>query len=229
MIVVRKVKGKFEIIPDGSSIVAKGVTHPWNVTAVWSDEELAKCNVYRVAVQAPPAEGLIPEGDMKFEEVNGAVIGKFPTWRKPLPDGNFRERILELEDERALQDRTLEALWDVVEKLQAKVQLLEMDHHGRNWMPLVADHTPLSHMEHPFAGIEPIRTLGDTLIGGNEMGDHPEQPVKLSVEERNQVLDSPDSAYDLASVIDLDKEVKDTISEAATKASTKRPKKSGKK
>jgi hypothetical protein len=56
MYIVRETQpGVFVELPPGQSIVAGGISHPWQAAELWSDTELAAIGVYRVTPAVVPA------------------------------------------------------------------------------------------------------------------------------------------------------------------------------
>ncbi|MGJ4951868.1 hypothetical protein [Bradyrhizobium sp. HKCCYLS20291] len=49
----------FEELPWGQTIVHDDVLHPWQITELWADEELASLNLYRVARVAVTADKVL--------------------------------------------------------------------------------------------------------------------------------------------------------------------------
>lgn len=69
-----------ELVPF-AAIVDGEVNHPWQITELWSDAELAEIGVYRVAVNVPDGEMLTA---YSFSRVNGAVQAILVTEDIPL-------------------------------------------------------------------------------------------------------------------------------------------------
>jgi hypothetical protein len=61
-----------EVLP-GNSIRASDVLHPWQITELWTDAELAAVGVYRVQPVAPPTDPEIKITGYHFERKDGVV------------------------------------------------------------------------------------------------------------------------------------------------------------
>ncbi|MCP3400401.1 hypothetical protein [Bradyrhizobium sp. CCGB20] len=62
----------FEEIAEGASFLFNDVLHPWQITELWSDEELELINVYRVPCAVVPADKLVT-GSTFIRDANGDV------------------------------------------------------------------------------------------------------------------------------------------------------------
>ena len=78
MLVVREtLSNSFTEIPFGSSIQVGDVLHPWQITELWSDTDLAQLKVYRVAPATVPA-GQMMTGYTFARNASG-VVEQVPT------------------------------------------------------------------------------------------------------------------------------------------------------
>jgi hypothetical protein len=66
--------GTFIDVPYGSSIRTQDVTHAWQITELWSDQELAGVGVYRVEPAQRPLNPEMVVTGSRYERVEGAVI-----------------------------------------------------------------------------------------------------------------------------------------------------------
>jgi hypothetical protein len=64
---------KFTEVAFGNSIVTGDVVHPWQITDLWSSDELEIIGVFRVAPAAAPMPGAVVRG-YRFERVAGTVV-----------------------------------------------------------------------------------------------------------------------------------------------------------
>ena len=59
MTIVQVINDQIKEVPIGSSIQFGGVQHPWQVTELWSDAELAAIDVYRAADAIAPPDKIV--------------------------------------------------------------------------------------------------------------------------------------------------------------------------
>lgn len=76
MTIVQVINDQIKEVPIGASIQFEGVQHPWQVTELWSDADLAAINVFRVPEPTIP-EGKMATGEYWFQWDGDRVVKVF--------------------------------------------------------------------------------------------------------------------------------------------------------